>query len=101
MITYVIEDELHAEICGEYDSFIKAVSELKRRASIPWNEHPNIAPCVNWAKCGRRYEIIQYETEQKSWTKIQSQQVLDISAQGVSWAEGFPDNKDSNNTSSV
>lgn len=101
MITkFVIEDELHAEICGEYDSFTKAISELERRAFTPWYERPDIAPCINWANCGRHYEIIKYETKQTPWSKIQSWDVLDISAEGVFWKQGFPNKNNPESTSS-
>ena len=43
---------------GEYTTFADALSELERRANLPWNEPPNLAPCTNWRNCGRRYEII-------------------------------------------
>ena len=51
---FVIEDESHAEWAGEFATFEEALAELKRRASLPWDEAPNQAPCTSWRTCGRR-----------------------------------------------
>lgn len=44
---YAIEDEIHAEPHGEFSTRDQAIEELKRRAAIPWNEAPNVAPCMS------------------------------------------------------
>jgi hypothetical protein len=42
---FVVEDEQHAEPqAGEFKSIADAVSELKRRAMLPWDQPPNVAP---------------------------------------------------------
>jgi hypothetical protein len=47
MIVFIIEDESYAETSGEFSTFDDAFTELRRRAIIPWNEPPNLAPCTN------------------------------------------------------
>lgn len=83
---FIIEDELHAEPQnGEFSTLELAQAELRNRASIPWDEKPNIAPCTNWRNCGRRYEIVEYDTSTTPWTVLSRRIVLDVSAEGVRW----------------
>ncbi len=82
---FVIEDEAHAEWQGEFRTREQALAELKRRASIPWNEPPNQAPCTNWPKCGRRYELIDFDDSALPWTELTRTLILEISAAGVHW----------------
>jgi hypothetical protein len=90
---YVIEDELHSEDHGEFPSFEAALDELKRRSLIPWDQDPNVAPCSGWRKCGRDYEIIEYQDSGESWRLLRREPVLQVSAEGVKWAETFPDGR--------
>jgi hypothetical protein len=89
-IIFVIDDEAHAELQAEFSSFEEAVAELRRRAEIPWNEPPNVAPCMNWRNCGRRYEIVEYNTVERPWRKLSCTPVLEISAAGVQWSTQGP-----------
>jgi hypothetical protein len=83
---FAIEDERHAEPQqGSFDSFEEAVVELRRRAAIPWNESPNVAPCTNWKNCGRRYEVVEYDTSSTPWKELGRVPALDISAAVVLW----------------
>jgi hypothetical protein len=82
---FVIEDELHAEQQGAFVSRSEAIAELRRRADIPWNEPPNIAPCTNWEKCGRNYELVEYDDSERPWRVLARELVLEISAAGVCW----------------
>jgi hypothetical protein len=86
---FVIEDEIHAEPQGEFASFDEALAELRRRASVPWDRRPNVAPCLSWKTCGRSYEIIEYDTSRVPWREIRSVAVLEVSAAGAKWASGF------------
>jgi len=87
---FVIEDELHAEPKGEFATFDDALAELRRFAAIPWDEHPNRAPCTSSKTCGRNYEVIEYdETTKPYWTERSRTEVLKVSAAGVDWAAGF------------
>lgn len=86
---FVIEDDLHGEHHGKYATFAEALAELKRRASIPWNQEPNLPPCTSWRACGRRYQISEYDDTQTPWRLIKSTPVLEIDAHGVRWKEDF------------
>ncbi len=90
MIKFVIEDEIHAEPQGEYDTFEDAVAELVLRSKIPWDKNPNLCPCMNWKNCGRNYQILEYDCLTKPhWTELNSTSVLEISSKGVIWGNGF------------
>lgn len=89
MTIYVIEDEKHAEWCGEYASFSEALEELRRRSVSPWDQPPNICPCTNWKNCGRNYEIIEFDNSKNTWEEISRNPVLEISAKGVVWEKDY------------
>ena len=83
---FAIEDEVHAEPQGEYSTYEDAVAELRRRAAIPWDQRPNVAPCSSWKTCGRRYEVVKYDTTATPWRELERVLVLAVSAAGVEWA---------------
>lgn len=86
---FVIEDERHAEVQeGKFPTSQEAMFELENRAKISWDEHPNVAPCTNWPKCGRSYELIEYDESTSPWTELSRRLVLEISADGVRWHRG-------------
>jgi len=89
---FIIEDLIHAEPQeGEFDTFESALKELQRRASIPWNQAPNRCPCTSWETCGRKYQVIEYDSSSLPWTELGRIQILDISAQGIEWKiEKYP-----------
>ena len=89
MSTFVIEDESHAEWCGEFDSFDAALSELKSRSQIPWDASPNCCPCQSWKTCSRNYEILEYDNSQKPWKELSRLPIMEISAKGVVWNQEF------------
>lgn len=85
---FVIEDERHAELQdGEFTTLQEAVSELKRRAEIPWDEEPNRAPCRSWETCGRTYVVIEYDDSHLPWTELSRTIVLKVSATGMTWLD--------------
>jgi hypothetical protein len=86
---FVLEDEFHCETQGNFPTFEAAVAEAKRHATLPWDQAPNIAPCTSWKTCGRRYVVIEYDDSVTPWTHIGSKFVLELSAKGVVWGEGF------------
>jgi hypothetical protein len=86
---WTIEDEFHAEFHGDYDSLDGAFAELRRRAALPWDVEPNVAPCISWRTCGRRYELIEFDTTESPSREVRRIHVLDISAGGVKWIEPF------------
>ena len=81
---FLIEDELHAEQQdGEFATLEAAIAELRRRAAIPWNEPPNVAPCQSWQTCGRNYEVIEYDASAKQ--EVRRIPGLHLSSKGVEW----------------
>ena len=83
---FVIEDEQHAEPQeGEFSSFDGAVLELRRRAKLPWDQPPNVAPCTSWRTCRRMYEIVEYDTATRPWKELRRVPYLEISSSGVEW----------------
>jgi len=88
-VLFVIEDEAHAEQCGEHSTLEEAVAKLRQLAGIPWSEEPNVAPCTSWRTCGRRYEIVQYETSSHPWKELRRTPVLEINAKGTFWQKEF------------
>jgi hypothetical protein len=85
---FVIEDEAHAEPQeGSFRTEEEAIAELERRASIPWNEKPNCAPCANWRNCGRRYEIVEYDDTVSPRVELSRKFMLAVSAKGAEWQQ--------------
>jgi hypothetical protein len=82
---FVVWDEAHAERHGRFHTREEAIVELQRRATIPWNEEPNRAPCTNWLNCGRRYELVEYDDTTSPWKELSRNLILSISALGVRW----------------
>lgn len=82
---FVIEDTLHSEWQGEFKTLVAAISELKRRASIPWVQKPNRAPCIGWKTCGRAFEIIEFDVSSEPWKEIRRVGGFEISESGVKW----------------
>jgi hypothetical protein len=83
----LIEDERHAEEHGKFASVHQAIAELRRRATIPWDQPPNVAPCTNWQNCGRSYEVVEYDDSQVPWKELRRITVLEVSASGVVWLD--------------
>jgi hypothetical protein len=79
---FVIEDEIHADLHGEFASLEEAIDELRRRANVSWDELPNLAPCTSSTTCGREYVIIEYDRE---WCELSRLSALEVSASGVKW----------------
>jgi hypothetical protein len=89
MPSFVIQDELHAEVHGDFGTLDEALAELRRRAAIAWDAEPNLAPCTNWATCGRHYEILEYP-DAGSMTPVRIP-VVRLDATGVRWKAPFVD----------
>ena len=86
---FVIEDEIHCDWHGQYASFEDAIGELRRRATLPWHEPPNAAPCMSSKTCGREYVIIEFDDSRLPWKELQRVPILEVSAAGVKWHGGF------------
>lgn len=89
MRIFIIEDDMHAENCGEYSSFDEALSELKKWASIPWGTHPNRCPCMSWRTCTRTYQILEYENDDIPYTFIEATPIFEISSNGILWEPDY------------
>lgn len=87
---FVIEDQKHAELIGEFALLQEAWAELDRLSVIPWGTRPNVAPCQSWHTCGRDYEILEYETSSTPWTLLRQIAGLEINAKGVAWGPDAP-----------
>ena len=80
---FVIDDETHCELQeGKFHTREEALSELERRALIPWNEEPNRAPYTNWRNCGRRYLILE---RNDTGDELSREFILAVSVKGVEW----------------
>lgn len=88
--TFAIEDESHASQHGEFPTLQSAWAELQRLSEIPWDAHPNRAPCQSWQTCSRDYQIIEYDTSSVPWTPVRRHQGLEVSAKGLAWGPDAP-----------
>jgi hypothetical protein len=84
-VVFVIEDEIHSEQIGEFNSLETAMAELQRLAAIPWDKPPNVAPCTSWRTCEREYGIVEYDNSATPWSMLRQTPVLGVSAKGVEW----------------
>jgi hypothetical protein len=89
MAKFVIEDEVHAEWQGQFASFDEALAELRRRATIPWDQEPNAAPCTSSTRCEREFVIVEFDDSCLPWKELKRLPVVNISASAVKWASGF------------
>ena len=82
---YVIQDQIHCEDVGDFDTREAAMAELVRLAGVPWGVAPNRPPCMSSATCERNYELIEYDTAPTPWRALSRQHVLQVSAKGSIW----------------
>ncbi len=82
---FVIEDEIHAEWCGKFATFVEAMAEITARSRIPWDSPPNVCPCASWRTCGREYSIVEYDRSTNPWTERGRTPVLRLSHAEVRW----------------
>jgi hypothetical protein len=83
---FKLNDELHDDLQdAEFQTLAQAIEELQRRAKIPWDEAPNLAPCVSWRTCGRNYEIVEYDTSVRPWRESRRVPALRVSSESVRW----------------
>ena len=86
---FTIEDTNHAEYSGEFTNLEEAIAELNRRAKLPWDKPPNVAPCTSWKTCGRAYEVVEYDVAQIPWKELNRVFVFEVSVSGIRWAKEF------------
>lgn len=85
----VIEDSIHCERIDQCESFEAAVARLEELARLPWDQDPNRAPCTSWRKCGREYQVLEYDDSAIPWKLVRGADVLKVSASAVEWVPGF------------
>lgn len=88
-VIYIIEDEIHAEWCGKFDTRAEALAELKARSALPWDQPPNVCPCMSWRTCGREYAIVEFNTASEPWEELSRTAILSVSSKGAVWESGF------------
>ena len=88
---YIIEDQMHAEWLGKYDSLSLAIKELRHLSSLPFGTAPNRCPCSNSTNCCREYQVIEYNAESEPWLELRRFGTLEINRGGASWLVDFKD----------
>ena len=81
---FVVVDELHSEIFGEYPTLEDALAILRLRAEQPWDEDPNRTPCKSWRTCGRQYVVREYCVTEPARC-LNRTPVLEVSSEGSKW----------------
>ena len=81
---FIVDDQRHCQRMGQFDSYEAARLAIIGFVSNPWNEKPNRAPCSNWKKCGRHYDIIETS---ESGAYLTSTPVCKIDCEGVIWLD--------------
>jgi hypothetical protein len=82
---FEIEDELHAEGIKDCKGLEDAIAELKRLSKIPYGQEPNLAPCVSWRTCGRRYIINEFDDSVNPSRLVQRIDGFEIDASEINW----------------
>lgn len=83
---YTINDQLHDESLGKYETLEQAQDELQKLAKIPWGTKPNIPPCTKGLACARDYEIIVYGVYSKTSPNSEFRYAgVHINSKGVHW----------------
>lgn len=82
---FVLDDQRHAELQGEYADGRAVLAELERRAALPCHEEPNRPPCTSWKTCGRLYEVIELDAVNRE--EICRYEVLEVEPQKAEWRQ--------------
>ncbi len=88
-IIFIIEDDVHAEWCGEFETFEEAIKELNSRSNLAWDAKPNVCPCKNWKACGREYYLIEFDKSKEPWIEKSQVFALSVSEKGTVWHKDF------------
>lgn len=84
---FTIEDNWHCELKGNFPTFDLALAQIREWAKLPWNEEPNLAPCMSWPTCGRFYDIVESKYEGREF--VRATPIVQIDSKGVRWEVGF------------
>ena len=83
---WIIEDELHGEPGAEFETRDEAIAELRRLATLAWDEPPNKAPCMSWRTCGRNFYLVECDcSNPHRWRDLRRDAALNVSADKTEW----------------
>lgn len=88
---FTIEDEVHAELMGQFPTRAEAYALLRRLADLPWHKPPNRCPCTNGRGCSRAYHIVEYDCASRPWTQLSSEESLLVSQAETIWKGRYAD----------
>ena len=77
---WVVEDDTHAELIGEFPSRKAAIEELRRLATQSWDGPDNRAPCTSWETCTRRYVLRRADAAYG-----EGEEALHVGSKGTRW----------------
>jgi len=81
---FVLEDDFHAELIGQFSTREDAWSEVQGRADDP-SSIENRAPCTSWETCKRNYVIVEYDDSTHPWIELSRQSALTIEHDRAVW----------------
>ena len=81
-LRFVVDDQRHCQHIGRFKSYGDAKLAIVGFVSNRWDEEPNRAPCRNWETCGRDYQIIEVDTDDKF---LKATLICKISCDGAIW----------------
>ncbi len=86
--TFVITEDLHSEIDGDFRTFGHALDELTGRVRPAFHEAPLLPPCLTGPDCERDYHVRAYDKDDP--TKLVSEvAVVRVTAKSTTWAPEF------------
>ena len=90
-LVYVLEDDLHAEVLGEFPTRAAAIDAARQRVALAWDSPENQAPCMSWRGCGRYVDLIVLDrSEQLPLGVVTREQLFEIDANGARWLAKDP-----------
>lgn len=91
MSIFEIEDDVHAEGFGQFDTYEQAFERLKEIAEQPWDKEPYKPPCSGWEDCDREYHIVEWDNTEPEWKEISRKFLLYVSANSKQWKDEIID----------
>jgi hypothetical protein len=85
-VVYAIYDDVHCELGNESATLAESLAELDRLARLRWDEWPNLAPCSQWASCGRRYRVVELSLDRSApYSRVPVAPRLCVGYNGTRW----------------
>jgi hypothetical protein len=75
---FVVEDEFHAEVMGQFRSEAAAMAflaDLRGSPLAPLNR----PPCTTWETCSRKYYLLEFDDSTAPWVKLSSKPAFEVS----------------------